>query len=79
MARLSQVMAWLLVRRAVTAGEIAEVDAVGEDYRLGGHEVCLDSAMHADQNLPPKVRSLLDRSYRLYQRVARLDELAARY
>lgn len=76
-ARLTQITAWLLVQKAVHAGEISPAEAVREDRRLGGHGVCLDTAMHDSHRIPPRLRSLLERSHRLYVRVARLDELIA--
>ena len=75
-ARLTQVMAWLLVQRAVHAGEIPREDAAADPYRLSGQEVCepQDGPAVADE-LPKGLRDLLDRSLSLYQRVARLDAL----
>jgi len=75
-ARLTQVMAWLLVQRAVHAGEIQREEAASDPYRLSGQEVCepTDDAAVAE-DLPSGLRDLLDRSLSLYQRVARLDAL----
>lgn len=72
-SRLTQVMAWLLVRKAVHAGELTELEAATEAYRLSGHSVCSDAG--APIRLPRPLRSLLDRSRHLYERVSRLDEL----
>ncbi len=76
--RLSQVMAWLLVQRAVHAGEIGINEARHEERRLGGREVCFDNDHEVIDGLPPRFRSLMERSLRLYQRIARLDEMVAR-
>lgn len=73
-SRLTQVMAWLMMQRAVHEGELAADEALAEVNRLSGGEVCLDDSFSADQSLPNGLRSLLDRSFRLYQRVARLEE-----
>lgn len=73
-SRLTQVMAWLMVRRAVEEGELDEGTALGEEHRLSGAEVCGDESFNADEALPGGLRSLMDRSYRLYMRVARLEE-----
>jgi regulator of CtrA degradation len=73
-SRLTQVMAWLMLQRAVHAGEIDNEEALAEVNRLSGGEVCLDETFSADETLPGGLRSLLDRSFRLYTRVARLEE-----
>lgn len=72
-SRLTQVMAWLMMQRAVHEGEVPVNDALAEPNRLSGGDVCLDETFSADQSLPGGLRSLLDRSLRLYQRVARLE------
>lgn len=41
-ATLTQSMAWLLVQKAVFAGEMTREDAARAPNRLGGHSVCLD-------------------------------------
>jgi len=76
--RLSQVMAWLLVQRAVHAGEIGFSELHDESRRLGGREVCFDNDIEVVESLPPRFRSLMERSLKLYQRIARLDEMVAR-
>lgn len=79
-ARLTQVMSWLLVQRAVEAGEIAPEVAAAPDNRLSGQDVCDPPEVGALarteaqlQALPPRLDELLARSLALYQRVARLD------
>lgn len=76
-ARLTQVLAWLLAHRAVHAGEITLFEATQPDRRLGGRELCLNNEGENNPGLPPELRSLLSRSHSLYQRVARLDEQSA--
>lgn len=73
-SRLTQVMAWLMMQRAVHEGELAAEDALAEANRLSGGEVCLDDSFSADATLPNGLRSLLDRSLSLYQRVSRLEQ-----
>lgn len=72
-SRLTQVMAWLMMQRAVHAGEIDADDALSEPNRLSGLEVCLDQTFGRDEVLPTGLRSLLERSLSLYQRIARLE------
>jgi len=75
-ARLTHIMSWLLFQKAVHAGEIGRDPRSQEPCRLGGHRVCL--AERDGERLPARLSALLDRSRRLYVRVARLDELLAR-
>lgn len=73
-SRLTQVMAWLMMQRAVHEGEVAVEEALTEANRLSGGDVCLDDRFSTDTALPNGLRSLLDRSLNLYQRVARLEQ-----
>jgi regulator of CtrA degradation len=76
-ARLTQVLAWLLTHRAVHAGEMNLIEATRPDRRLGGRELCLNTQGDDDPVMPDELRTLLARSLALYQRIARLDEQAA--
>jgi regulator of CtrA degradation len=77
-ARLTQIMAWLLAQRAVHSGEISQRDALGDHRPLADHALCMDGAAASAAIMPRRLAGLLDRSQRLYVRVARLDELARR-
>ncbi|MFQ5775998.1 MAG: DUF1465 family protein [Kiloniellaceae bacterium] len=74
-SRVAQVIAWLLVQKAVHAGELEREEAAQPRYRLGGRNVCGQSEPVADEPLPERLAELLERSHRLYQRVARLDAM----
>ena len=74
-SRLAQVMAWLMLRRAVVEGEIADDEARRPEHRLAGHDVCLGRADDLGDWLPEGMNGLLERSRALYERVARLDRL----
>ncbi|MBM3533205.1 MAG: DUF1465 family protein [Alphaproteobacteria bacterium] len=74
-SRLTQVMAWLMLRRAVIEGEIEDAEARLPERRLAGHEICLARADDLDDALPAGLDGLLERSRLLYERVARLDRL----
>lgn len=74
-SRLTQVMAWLLVQKAVHAGEMTREEARASQYRLGGQSVCLDGKPPVEGTLQPRLAELMQRSLSLYQRVARLDAL----
>ena len=77
-SRLTQVMAWLLVQKAVQAGEMTREDAASEPYRLAGHEVCLDEGPLPDEPLPAAFATIDQRSRLLFERVARLDAMIGR-
>lgn len=77
-ARLTQVMAWLLVRKAVHAGELTPDEALDGRHRLGGRSVCLEEGPVEAIMPETRLAQLMDRSRRLYIRVARLDEMLER-
>jgi regulator of CtrA degradation len=76
-ARLSQIIAWLLVQKAVHAGELSRDDAIKPEHRLGGRSVCEIEGPWSELGLPQRLQTLLERSLSLYHRIARLDDLAA--
>jgi regulator of CtrA degradation len=68
--RLMQVVAWLLTRRAIEAGEIMPGPLRDHARRLGRAE---DSDPASYAALPETARSLIEASRELYRRVERLD------
>ncbi|MFD1611532.1 DUF1465 family protein [Sphingomonas tabacisoli] len=68
--RLMHVIAWLLTRKAIAAGEIREDDP-GADSRRLGREVDSDAAVI--DNLPGPAQAIIRSSMDLYDRVARID------
>ena len=76
--RLTQIMAWLLFQRAVHAGELSPDEAAARSSRLDGHGVCYDRRGERMETVPEGLRDLLLRSRKLYQRIARLDEMMTR-
>ncbi len=73
--RLTSVMAWLMVRRAVYAGRIEEEKAA-DSYRLDGADVCLEQASDVLANMPYYLNYLSERSHDVYTRIHRLDQMA---
>lgn len=71
--RLSCIMAWLMARKAVFSGKLSEKDAIA-NFRLDCREVCLNQHIEAETMLPPAMTALLDETFELYQRIARLDD-----
>ena|ERR1700761_368305 len=74
-SRLTQVMAWLMLQRAVQDGEISAREACDEKNRLSGQSVCLDESALEDGEIPDGLQSLLSRSLSLYKRISRLEEM----
>lgn len=73
--RLTSVMAWIMVRRAIHAGRI-EQEKASTDYRLDGEDICLADPLSGIEDMPYYLGYLADRSRTLYERVWRLDQLA---
>lgn len=73
-ARLTSVMAWVMVQRAVHAGEISDSDAASPENRLLAEPIHLAPIAIGQERLPRRLSRLLDRSWRLYQRVRRIDD-----
>ncbi len=72
--RLMQVASWLLVQRAVREGDMPADAACEDRYRLAAEDVCRGTPEDAaEDDLPPGLLVLLDRSERLYERVRHLD------
>ncbi|HTH96347.1 MAG TPA: DUF1465 family protein [Stellaceae bacterium] len=77
-SRLTHVMAWLLAQRAVHEGELTTADAASETYQLGGRKTCLERNDAVSDVCDRHLSKLLDRSLRLYTRIARLDDMVRR-
>jgi regulator of CtrA degradation len=69
--RLMHVIAWLLTRKAIAAGEIQENDGSQDSRRLG--QAALSDA-ETVAGLPEVARELVRGSIDLYERVARIDQ-----
>jgi regulator of CtrA degradation len=76
--RLSHAMAWLLVQRAVLAGEITRADAGRKESRPPNLPDVLREPPLLAAGMPQALRTLLERGRALALRIARLDELAMR-
>lgn len=72
--RLMQVVAWLMVHRAVAAGELTPDEALTPARRLSGRDICLAPPLAGAERLPPQLKAHLDQSRQLYERIARLEE-----
>lgn len=72
--RLSSVMAWLMVQKAVLAGKITPEESTTQ-YPLDSTDTCLYRNEEATGILPSYMSYLLDESHALYERVHRLDRM----
>ena len=72
--RLMQLASWLLIRRAVSEGELTPEQAVEEQRKIklpvAGDQPARDLAV-----LPPRLRELIEQSVKLQERVIRLDQM----
>jgi regulator of CtrA degradation len=68
--RLMHVIAWLLTRKAIAAGEIREDDPGADLRRLGADAESDQAVIDA---LPPPAQAIIRSSMDLYGRVARID------
>jgi regulator of CtrA degradation len=69
--RLMHVIAWLLTRKAISAGEISEDDGRSDSRRLGQ---AADSDPAALVQIPDAARDIVLASIELYNRVERIDQ-----
>lgn len=76
-ARLTRVMSWLMMQKAVFHGEVSAAEAHDPDDRLAAYSTCLRRGHEECDDLPPHLIVLLERSYQLYLRVMRLEEVVA--
>jgi regulator of CtrA degradation len=74
-ARLIQVMTWLLAMKALLAGEISPEQFASPQYELNTSEECSSESGPENTEIPAGLRSLLERSNALYQRILRLDTM----
>jgi regulator of CtrA degradation len=72
--RLMQLASWLLIRRAVSEGELTPEQAVEEQRKIklpvAGDQPARDLSV-----LPARLRELIEQSVKLQERVIRLDQM----
>ena len=73
--RLMQLASWLLLQRAVSAGEITLEDASKEKHRINLSEIGAGHTLTGYEQIPPALKDLVDRSLRLHERIQKLDEM----
>jgi regulator of CtrA degradation len=73
--RLMQLASWLLIRRAVSEGELTPEQAVEEQRKI---KLPVSSGEQPSRELgalPPRLRELVEQSVKLQERVIRLDQM----
>ena len=73
--RLMQIASWLLIRRAVTDGEMSDADAQAQRIKITISAQARVSAPSIFMQLPAQLQTLTERSLRLQQRVLHLDQM----
>ena len=73
--RLMQLASWLLIRRAVSEGELTLEQALAEQRKIklpakGGEQPSRDFNV-----LPPRLKELIEQSVKLQNRIVRLDQM----
>ena len=75
--RLMQLASWLLLQRAVSAGEISFQDASREKHRINLSEIGAGHTLTGYEQIPLALKDLIDRSLRLHERILKLDEMVS--
>jgi regulator of CtrA degradation len=73
--RLMQLASWLLLQRAVSAGELTREDAEAEKQRINLAEIGPGHDLEGAERLPAGLKALVERSLRLHERVVTLDAM----
>jgi regulator of CtrA degradation len=71
--RLMQLASWLLIRRAVSEGELTPEQAIEEQRKIKLPASGSEKPGRDISALPPKLRDLIAQSLKLQDRVVRLD------
>ena len=74
--RVTQIIAWLMLQKAVLEGELSRQEIFSEEFRVLHGRLCVEKGSEMDTNLPPRLRELLKESRELYERIVRLDEIS---
>jgi regulator of CtrA degradation len=75
--RLMQLASWLLLQRAIAAGELTRDEATRQKSRVSLSDIGEGAAIPAADKLPDGLRLLVSRSLRLHERILVLDRMIA--
>ena len=73
--RLMQLASWLLLQRAIAAGEVPRDESVKEKSRVNLGEIGKGNDIPGAESLPEGLVELVDRSLRLHERIMVLDTM----
>ena len=73
-ARLTEIISWILVQKAIESGKISPMNVSGFIKKLKGDEtLTVDSQETCPVPIPPKLEDLLEKSRNLYLRLLWLE------
>ena len=75
--RLMQLASWLLLQRAISAGEMSREEATREKRRISLTDIGAGHALTGSDQTPEALKTLISRSLRLHERIVKLDEMIA--
>lgn len=73
--RLMQLASWLLLQRAIAKGEMTVSETSNEKHRINLNEIGRGHELKGSEQMPDGLRSLVDRSLRLLERIKTLDAM----
>jgi regulator of CtrA degradation len=76
--RLMQMASWLLLQRAIASGEMNQDEALREKHRINLAEIGRGHDLKGGEQTPDGLKSLVDRSLRLLERIKTLDSMLRR-
>jgi regulator of CtrA degradation len=75
--RLMQLASWLLLQRAIGAGEVSDQEAAREKNRVSLSDIGQGNKIPGSENLPEGLIELVARSLRLHERIVVIDQMIA--
>jgi regulator of CtrA degradation len=75
--RLMQLASWLLLQRALSAGEVKESEFSREKSRVSLNDIGAGNDIPGSEKLPDGLKELVTRSLRLHERVMVMDQMQA--
>ena len=76
--RLMQMASWLLLQRAIATGEMNTEEALKEKHRISLSEIGRGHDLKGAEQTPDGLKSLVERSLRLLERIKTLDSMLNR-
>jgi regulator of CtrA degradation len=73
--RLMQLASWLLMQRAISAGELSREAARSEKHRINLAEIGPGYALKGGEQIPSGLTTLVRRSLKLHDRILKLDAM----